>query len=107
MYMNCESLPCGKINRRLAGTHSATFSASIALNYYRRINMATTMYFNEVIRDQGGKISMEVEFGRSSFYPEDSIYLVIDGKTVIMNQATAKRFVEAVAAVGRYHGFVD
>ncbi len=69
--------------------------------------MATTMYFDEVVRDQGGNISMEIELGRSSFYAEDSIYLTIDGKTVIMDRATAKRCVEAVASVGGYHGFID
>jgi len=31
---------------------------------------------------------MKIELGRSSFYPEDSIYLTIDGKTVIMDCAT-------------------
>lgn len=69
--------------------------------------MATTMYFDEAVQDQGGKISMEIELGRSSFYPEDSIYLTVDGKTVIMDRATAKRFVEAVTGVGYYHGFID
>ncbi|EJO52936.1 hypothetical protein BURMUCF1_0696 [Burkholderia multivorans ATCC BAA-247] len=48
---------------------------------------------------------MDVEFGRFSFYPEDSIYLAIDGKTVITDHATAKRFVDAAVAVGSYHGF--
>lgn len=52
--------------------------------------MATTMYFEQTIRDQGGKESLDFEFGRSSFYPEDSIYLTVDGKTVIMDRATAK-----------------
>lgn len=66
--------------------------------------MATTMYFEETIRDQGGKETMDVEFGRSSFYPEDSIYLNVNGKTVIMNRATAQRFVDAVISVGTYHG---
>ncbi|WP_058363123.1 hypothetical protein [Xanthomonas translucens] len=69
--------------------------------------MATTTYFEEVVRDQGDKTSMDIELGRSSFYSEDSIYLTVDGKTVIMDRATAKRFVEAVVAVGCYHGFVD
>ncbi len=69
--------------------------------------MATTMYFEENIMDQGGKESMDVEFGRSSFYREDSIYLTVDGKTVIMNLKMAKKFVDAVGAVGRYHGLVD
>ncbi|PPU35714.1 MULTISPECIES: hypothetical protein [unclassified Xanthomonas] len=69
--------------------------------------MATTMYFDEVVNDQGGEHSFEIELGRSSFYPEDSIYLTIDGNTVIMDWATAKRFVNAVLAVGHYHGMVD
>ena len=69
--------------------------------------MATTMYFEEVINDQEGKSSFEIELGRSSYYPEDSIYLKVDGKTVIMNRATAKRFVEAVNSVGFYHGFIE
>ena len=69
--------------------------------------MATTMFFEETIKDQGGKTSLDVELGRSSYYREDSIYLTVDGKTVIMDLATAKRFVEAVASVGRYHGLLD
>jgi hypothetical protein len=69
--------------------------------------MATNMYFQEIIKDQGDKGSLDVEFGRSSFYPEDSIYLTVDGKTVIMDRATAKRFVEAVLAVGQYHRMLD
>lgn len=64
------------------------------------------MYFEETIRDQGGKDSLNIELGRSSFYPEDSIYLTVDGKTVIMDRATAKRFVDAVVSVGHYHGLV-
>jgi hypothetical protein len=68
--------------------------------------MATTMFFDEVVREQGDKTSMEIELGRSSFYAEDSIYLTVDGKTVIMDRATAQRFVEAVVDVGRFHCFV-
>ena len=69
--------------------------------------MATTMYFEEEIRDQGGKTQIMVEIGRSSYYSEDSIYLNVDGKLVIMDLATAKRFVDAVISVGHFHGLVD
>ena len=69
--------------------------------------MATTMYFDEVVRDQGGEDSIAIELGRSSFYSEDSIYLTVDGKSVIMDYATAKRFVNAVIEVGRYHCMID
>lgn len=49
---------------------------------------------------------MDVELGRSSFYSEDSIYINVDGKLVIMNRAQARSFVEAVVDVGHYHGFI-
>lgn len=69
--------------------------------------MATTMYFEEIIKDQGGKKTMDVEFGRSSFYPEDSIYLKVNDEIVIMDRATAKRFVDAAISVGIYHGLLE
>lgn len=67
--------------------------------------MATTMYFEETVVDQGGKTQMEIELGRSSFYAEDSMN--VDGKVVTMNRAVATRFVEATQAVGRYHGLIE
>lgn len=69
--------------------------------------MATTMFFEETVKCQGGKEEMDIEFGRSSFYDEDSIYLNVDGKSVIMDRTTAKKFVEAAMGVGHYFGFVD
>lgn len=69
--------------------------------------MATTVYFEETVNDQGDVNEMDIELGRSSFYEEDSIYIKVDGKLVIMDRATAKRFVEAVTDVGHYHGFID
>lgn len=58
-------------------------------------------------RIQGGEEKMTIEIGRSSYCSEDSIYLVVDGKSVLMDRATAKRLVEAVLSVGQYHGFVE
>lgn len=69
--------------------------------------MATTVYFEETIKDQGGKTSLDLEIGRSSFYPKDSIYIKTDGNLIIMDRATAKRFVDAVISVGLYHDLVD
>jgi hypothetical protein len=78
--------------------------------------MAMTVSFEETIYDQDGERKMDVEFGRSSFYAdrqvsagtdEDSIYLNVDGKSVVMDLVTAKRFVEAAIAVGRYHSLID
>lgn len=77
--------------------------------------MATTCYFEETIRDQGGKNTMALELGRSSFYAgcpvpngigEDSIYINVNGQSVVMDRATAARFVEAAVSVGTYHGLL-
>ena len=69
--------------------------------------MAATMYFEEQITDQEGKPQMMVEIGSSSFSSEDSIYLNIDGKLVIMDLMTVKKFADAVISVGHFHGLVD
>ncbi len=69
--------------------------------------MATTMFFEETVKCQGGKEEMNIEFGRSSFYEEDSVFLNVDGKCLVMDRATAKRFVEAASGVGNYFGFLD
>ncbi|MTI16837.1 hypothetical protein E1162_06260 [Rhodobacteraceae bacterium RKSG542] len=79
--------------------------------------MATTMFFEEYIRDQNGKGTLTVEFGRSSYYAgctlkdgsegESSIYLNVDGKLVIMDIETAKKFVSAAVDVGEYFGLLD
>ena len=69
--------------------------------------MATTVYFEENVKCQGGKEEMNVEFGRSSYYEEDSIYLRVDGKALVMNRATAKKFVEAANSVGHYFSLLD
>ncbi|HHR6221583.1 hypothetical protein GKR56_13535 [Providencia alcalifaciens] len=66
--------------------------------------MATLMFFEETLKDQSDDASIDFEIGRSSFYDEDSIYFVIDGKTVIVTREQAKRFVDAVADVGGYLG---
>lgn len=44
---------------------------------------------------------MNIEFGRSSFYEEDSIYLTVDDKSLVMDRKTAQKFVEPV---GHYFG---
>lgn len=66
------------------------------------MNMATTCFFEETIRDQGGKSTMQLEIGRSSYYPEDSLYLVIDEKPICVDRATARKICEAFAGVAFY-----
>ncbi len=69
--------------------------------------MATTVYFEETINCQGGEATLDLEFGRSSFYTEDSIYLNVNGSGVVMDRATAKQFVAAAQSVGHYFGLLE
>jgi len=65
--------------------------------------MATTCFFEKKkIRCVGGKDSLEVEIGRTSYYGDNRLYLEVDDKRVVMDEKTAKEFVAAVAAVGHY-----
>lgn len=69
--------------------------------------MATTMFFEKTVKCQSGEEDMNIEFGRSSYYEDDSIYLKVDGKSIVMDRATAKEFIEAATRVGQYFGFVE
>lgn len=70
--------------------------------------MATTMYFEETLRDKGQSSAdeIELEFGRSSFYGGISqIYINVDGKGVILNDEQGKKLYQAMVDLGRYLGY--
>jgi hypothetical protein len=68
--------------------------------------MATTMFFEDRILDKERKTdAMDIEFGRSSFYKEDLVYLTVDGHTVIMNEEQGKSFCESMRRLGDYLGY--
>ncbi|RYG94579.1 MAG: hypothetical protein EON58_15965 [Alphaproteobacteria bacterium] len=69
--------------------------------------MATTMFLETELADKGGEGDpIEFEVGRSSFYGgENLIYLVIDGKTVILNERAGRELVDAFVRVGDYLGY--
>ncbi|WP_298773034.1 hypothetical protein [uncultured Shewanella sp.] len=69
--------------------------------------MATIAFFEETLKCQGNEEEMNIEFGSSSYFDEASIYLKVDGKALVMDRATAKKFVEAATGVGNYFGFTD
>jgi hypothetical protein len=64
--------------------------------------VATLMFFDETIRDQGGKTEAKLEFGRSSFYQEDSLYIRFDDKFIVVDRATAKAICAEMERVARY-----
>ena len=69
--------------------------------------MATTVYFEKTNECQGGEVTMDVEFGISSYFEEDSIYLNVEGKSVVMDRKTAMEFVAAAISLGQHHHIID
>ena len=69
--------------------------------------MATTMYFDETLVDAAALGEpMEIEFGRSTFLDgKPLIYLSINGKSILMDEAAGKRFVEVIGDLGDYFGY--
>ncbi|MDO6691811.1 hypothetical protein Q4574_00885 [Aliiglaciecola sp. 3_MG-2023] len=69
--------------------------------------MATTMYFEGTVKDKKRENAIELEFGRSSFYGENSLYLEVDGKHIVLDYADAKKLINSMMDVGQYLRIVD
>lgn len=68
--------------------------------------MATTCYFEKTIRDKEDKgASIDLEFGRSSYYGESLIYFNIDGNSVIVDNKTGQEIYEAMRRLATYLGY--
>jgi len=68
--------------------------------------MATTMFFEKTLKDKkkaGAEI--DLEFGRSSFYGENLMYFVVDGKTVIVDEKTGRDIYVAMKDLAIYLGY--
>ena len=70
--------------------------------------MATTTFFEETVRDKERKSeTIDLEFGRSSYYGENLIYVRMDNRTVILDEPTGRRLCEAMSSVGRHLRYED
>lgn len=68
--------------------------------------MATTCFFEETVSDKGdAKVTMEVGFGRSSFYGENLIYITVDGNSVILDERTGRALCDRMRDLGDYLGY--
>jgi hypothetical protein len=68
--------------------------------------LATTTFFEQTIQDkEDASIKMELEFGRSSFYRDNLIYIKVDDKTVIVNEETGREIYDAMMRLGSYLGY--
>jgi hypothetical protein len=69
--------------------------------------MATTMFFEGVLTDKVRKDqNIEIEFGRSSYYSGESlVYLTVDGKTLILDEATGRKMLDAMDSLRGYLGY--
>lgn len=64
--------------------------------------MATTMFFEETVTDADGKNPIDLEFGRSSYFGENSLYIVMGENSVCVDRKTAKRILDAMDSVATY-----
>jgi hypothetical protein len=65
------------------------------------------MFLKETIQDSARSgNTVELEVGRSSYLAgENLIYLVVDGKTLILDETIGRKFYEAVSSLGSYLGY--
>jgi hypothetical protein len=70
--------------------------------------MATTMFFEEQELKDAARSgnSIMLEFGRSSYLGgENLIYMIVEGKTLILDEATGRKVYAAMNALGGYLGY--
>lgn len=64
--------------------------------------MATTCFFEETITNADGTEPTELEFGRSSYFGSNSLYIRMGDVSVCVDQETAKRILKAMDDLGGY-----
>ncbi|HEY5796094.1 MAG TPA: hypothetical protein VIU82_13870 [Bosea sp. (in: a-proteobacteria)] len=69
--------------------------------------MTTTPYLDAVLVDVTDRTEpMELEFGRSSYWQDENlIYLVVDGRSLILDEATGRQLYDAMMKLGAYLGY--
>lgn len=69
--------------------------------------VTTTQYLDAVLVDVTDRSEpMELEFGRSSYWQgENLIYLVVDGRSLILDDATGRQVYKAMMKLGSYLGY--
>lgn len=69
--------------------------------------VTTTQYLDTVLVDVTDRSEpMELEFGRSSYWQgENLIYLVVDGRSLILDDATGRQVYKAMMKLGSYLGY--
>lgn len=67
--------------------------------------MATTCFFEEVLKDEEANVEMDLELGRSSYYGGESlIYLRVGETHLIMNEKSGRALYAAMSDLGTYLG---
>lgn len=68
--------------------------------------MATTCFFEEVLKDKEERVEIDLEFGRSSYYGGESlIYLRVGETHLIMNEESGRALYAAMSRLGTYLGY--
>lgn len=68
--------------------------------------MATTQFFEGVLKDKEQDVEIDLEFGRSSYYYGESlIYLRVGETHLIVNEEIGRALYEAMTNLGAYLGY--
>lgn len=69
--------------------------------------MTTTPYLDTVLIDVTDRTEpMEIELGRSSDWQDENlIYIVVDGRSLILDDATGREIYRAMMKLGAYLGY--
>jgi hypothetical protein len=67
--------------------------------------MATTIYFDGTLKDKGEKSEIALEFGRSNFYGENTMYFTINGTHVVLTESGGREVFEAMVQLGASLGY--
>lgn len=71
--------------------------------YLRAAFMATTTFFEEQIKDLKEPISVDLEFGRSSYYGGiNRLYVKIDGRFMVLVESQGQRLCAAMDDLRAY-----
>ena len=67
--------------------------------------MATTMFFEATLKDKKEDVTLDLEFGRSSFYRDNLIYLRAGDTRLILDEKIGRELYEAMQNLGQYLGY--
>ena len=67
--------------------------------------MATTCFFEEKLKDKERDDRLDFEFGKTSWYGENLMYIRVGDTAVALDKAKGREVYEAMRSLGAYLGY--